>query len=786
MTAVGSTLFFATNDGGAGIRLWKLDEGETVPEILAPLPGSPPWPSDVQRVGELTVMGQRLFFLVQAELNTELWITDDAHTAVRQVGILADPNMLSGGEPELTVVGSMLFFRADNDGNGVKLWRSDGTVVEPVRDINGGLIAEPAELTELNGDLFFVTSNSATGRELWKVEGAQGRAELFADLWLGTQSSNPRELTVMGGKLYFTAATTTSQDAHLWVSDGNVGGETRIAVGADTLEAFHGPLEELTAVGNKLFFLMRQDATGKELWVSDGTEAGTRMVEEIQEGVNDGDPQRLIAVGRMLFFMATDSRSGMEPWRSDGTPEGTSRVREFSTPEDPAFPDPLMKAGPGVLLLSIHATNSGKELWSISDTSIVQLTEILPGTQGSAPHDMTIVGNRLYFAARVRLSPIGEELFYLPLTQVDCNAPVVECPAPLEFEAASLEGALVFLPPPRRTSDDSFTPLTVQYSRSSPEIFSLGESTVTVSVEDAAGNRTTCPLLITVEDTREPELVCPGDVIVEATSASGASFAPSVAAWDAVSGMVPVSINREAGRPFPLNVTESVTATAVDAQGNSTSCTFNVTVRDTTPPKLTCPRDIVHLATGRDLPPVTVSYALPRANDAVDVNASVRVISLHPLGPHEFDWGRTQVDLEAVDASNNSSTCSFSVYVVDPVAPDITCPGPQQVVASGPEGAVVEFPEAEVEDDLTTPTLRYSAEPGSTFPIGETTVTATASDQGGNEASCSFTVTVTAPEEKTVLPGCSCGAGSASASVYWLLLALAPLWVRRRAGRLAR
>jgi uncharacterized protein (TIGR03382 family) len=123
---------------------------------------------------------------------------------------------------------------------------------------------------------------------------------------------------------------------------------------------------------------------------------------------------------------------------------------------------------------------------------------------------------------------------------------------------------------------------------------------------------------------------------------------------------------------------------------------------------------------------------------------------------------------------------------VDPVAPTITCPGPQQVAATGPEGAVVEFPAAEAEDALATPTIRYSAEPGSTFPVGETTVTATAADQEGNEASCSFTVTVTEPGKDSPLAGCGCGAGSASASVYWLLLALAPLWARRRAGRLAR
>src|SRR5690606_24078055 len=133
----------------------------------------------------------------------------------------------------------------------------------------------------------------------------------------------------------------------------------------------------------------------------------------------------------------------------------------------------------------------------------------------------TSLGDKLYFAARP--SGQGEQLFSLPLTQVDCHAPSVTCPGPLQVEAVSPRGSLVFLPPPVEMSDDSFTPLTVSYSPASPALFEVDNSTpATITVRDMAGNATSCPLTVSVQDTMGPELVCPERLIVEATRPDGA------------------------------------------------------------------------------------------------------------------------------------------------------------------------------------------------------------------------------------------------------------------------
>jgi ELWxxDGT repeat protein len=631
----------------------------------------------------------------------------------------------------------------------------------------------------MGGRLFFSAVHPTLGEELWVIDQAGGPATLFENVW-EEGSSAPESLTVVGEQLFFLALSGPLQNKSLWVRRKGELQSERI-LGSNELGSSHGPLEDLTAVGDKLFFHVRTTASGDELWVSDGLTA--HIVKEIQRDGSDGFPNDLTAVGRMLFFTANDGMTGREPWRSDGTLEGTSIVDDLyrdgtNDPQENAE----LKAGAGVLLLSfsVYGPPSNRQLWSVSDTSTRQLTTV-GGPAVVDPHAMTVVGGNLYFAAEPAGQPGEDELFVLGLDRVDCNKPSVTCPGPLNVEAVSPQGAFVFLPPPVQMSDDSFTPLTVSYSTGPLALFGLDNNVpAMITVRDMAGNAETCPVTVNVRDTRAPELVCPADLTVEATDRDGADVSYPVEARDAASGLDFVNASPPSGWHFPLGQVTQVTITARDRKLNTTSCEFSVTVKDTQRPKLICPQDIVRVATSAE--PISLTYAPLLLEDPTGATPE----DAQPPSGSSFGLGRTPVTLKAVDGVGNHSECTFSVHIVDPVAPTITCPGPQQAVATGSEGAVVEFPEASAEDALGPPSLLYSAEPGSTFPVGETTVTATATDNDGNKASCSFTVTVTRSGQVVPPTGCACRAGSASASVYWLLLALAPLWARRRIGRLAR
>jgi hypothetical protein len=87
----------------------------------------------------------------------------------------------------------------------------------------------------------------------------------------------------------------------------------------------------------------------------------------------------------------------------------------------------------------------------------------------------------------------------------------------------------------------------------------------------------------------------------------------------------------------------------------------------------------------------------------------------------------------------------FSSSLVDTVPPTIITPGDFTVVASGPEGSVVFYTVSATDNIDANPQLTCEPASGSTFPVGETAVTCTATDSSGNTAIASFTVTVVAP-----------------------------------------
>src|SRR5262249_2260944 len=103
------------------------------------------------------------------------------------------------------------------------------------------------------------------------------------------------------------------------------------------------------------------------------------------------------------------------------------------------------------------------------------------------------------------------------------------------------------------------------------------------------------------------------------------------------------------------------------------------------------------------------------------------------------------------DASNNASSKSFKVTVQDTTGPVFSnVPADVTVTASGPGGAVVTYAGPTAMDAVDgTRTVTCAPPSGSTFPVGMTTVTCSASDTRGNGSQAMFRVTVNAPVDMT-------------------------------------
>src|SRR6185369_2076077 len=87
---------------------------------------------------------------------------------------------------------------------------------------------------------------------------------------------------------------------------------------------------EFVTIGSITYFSANDGVHGQELWRSDGTDAGTYLVKDINPGSGNSSPQSLTNVNGTLFFTAYDPTNGSELWKSDGTAAGTVLVRDIN------------------------------------------------------------------------------------------------------------------------------------------------------------------------------------------------------------------------------------------------------------------------------------------------------------------------------------------------------------------------------------------------------------------------------------------------------------------------
>ncbi len=232
-----------------------------------------------------------------------------------------------------------------------------------------------------------------------------------------------------------------------------------------------------------------------------------------------------------------------------------------------------------------------------------------------------------------------------------------------------------------------------------------------------------------------PVLVLPASpVIAEATSSLGAAVTFSVSATDVQDGTAPAIATPASGSVFPIGDT-TVSVSATDSAGATTTGSFVVRVQDTTAPTLTVPGPIVAEATSAAGAVVTFSVG---ATDAVSAVTPVAT----PASGSVFPIGTTMVSVSAVDAAGNPSTASFTVTVQDTTPPVVTAPANITVIAANAAGSVVSFSVSA--NDSVDGALTATASPasGSLFPIGTTLVNVSATDSSTNVGSASFTVTV--------------------------------------------
>ncbi len=179
-----------------------------------------------------------------------------------------------------------------------------------------------------------------------------------------------------------------------------------------------------------------------------------------------------------------------------------------------------------------------------------------------------------------------------------------------------------------------------------------------------------------------------------------------------------------------------------DAGGNSTVCSFTVTVTDGQLPSIVCPGNISKTTDLNQCSAVT-TYASPAFSDNCTGASLTRTGGL--ASGSAFPKGTTIVNWKATDTSGNSSVCGFTVTVTDGQLPTISCPA--NIVKNADAGlctAAATYTNPAYSDNCAGAGVNHISGglSGSAFPKGTTSVIWQATDGAGLTKRCTFTITV--------------------------------------------
>ena len=266
----------------------------------------------------------------------------------------------------IAVANGMAYFITNS-----QLWKTDGTVAGTtfIKTLGG----TTGKLIELNGMLYFEVYISGTGCQIWTSDGTSTGTVLFMSVPYNdfqTTSTVIKETIRYNNKLYFSMNTNGS-GYELWVTDGTVAG-TQILK-----EIKSGPWgsdpKNFTVFNGKLYFSADDGIHGSELWESDGTTAGTVMVKDINPGIQSSAPSKFSIVHNKLYFSANDGMTGHELWVSDGTACGTHLIQDVNPGNMSSFPLVIGSIN-NELLLNLYHYDYGFELWKYTDNSQIYHT----------------------------------------------------------------------------------------------------------------------------------------------------------------------------------------------------------------------------------------------------------------------------------------------------------------------------------------------------------------------------------------------------------------------------
>lgn len=427
LTSVGERVFFRGIFGGTG----ALGVSDGTPEGTYYLDINPNGSSIDDESEFIEFNGKVVVSALDGQHGFEPWISDGT-----QIGTFMLKDINPGNASSLTneefyrtffVIDDILYFAADDGVTGLELWRSDGTtdgtfrVSNVANGVNNWTDSFPGNVTKYKGEIYFSASDG-TGTGLFKTNGQTDQVTKVTNL------SRLSSLTVIGDKLVMVAETSgSSYGPHdLWVTDGTEAGTAQIATFGDGIDS---GIQFLAELNGQLYFVAKylfdeNDPTkfGKSVFKTDGTVDGTipLFIGSEHPSITGLDIDILFTCGDFVYFGIRESlgNADLEFWRTDGTVEGTVLAADAESDVTGFFS--TMCYDKALFLVDYNVPNALK--MSLGDPASLYTVDLNLASSGPLTNGNSIFGGiQAESALFLQASAVGHgtELFILKPGQIN-------------------------------------------------------------------------------------------------------------------------------------------------------------------------------------------------------------------------------------------------------------------------------------------------------------------------------------------------------------------------------
>ncbi|MBT5738329.1 MAG: HYR domain-containing protein, partial [Planctomycetes bacterium] len=279
----------------------------------------------------------------------------------------------------------------------------------------------------------------------------------------------------------------------------------------------------------------------------------------------------------------------------------------------------------------------------------------------------------------------------------------------------------------------------------SGDFFGLGATTVTMTLTDIHGNVTTHEYTITVTDTEAPQLLGMPSSMTQTAEAGncGATISWAVPTTTDNCPDPLLTSSHQPGDNFPVGTT-TVTYTSDDANGLSTSASFDISISDDEAPAYTGAPASQDLSSDAGSCGAVATWAAHSSSD----NCGIASDTSTAASGEVFEIGATTVTMTLTDIHGNVTTHQLTITVTDTETPQLLGmpSGITHSADAGDCGAVINWTLPTTTDNCSGAVLSSTHQPGDNFTVGTTTVTYTSFDANGLSTSASFDITVTDDE----------------------------------------